>query len=235
MQLTVREAAQLLQVPEEAIYRWIREKGLPAVRFNEQVRINRVGLAEWAQEHRLTLLPESPTKHRQRLPTLADALAAGGIHHGIRGANKREVLAAVVQRLRLPENVDRAFLIDMLMAREDQGSTGFGDGIALPHVRNPIVIDIDEPAITLCYLDEPVDFGAIDGVPVFALFTMLNPTIRIHLHLLSRLAWALRRAEFVALLKARAGAEEILAEARRSAHDSRAGPHGTSPARGGTR
>ncbi len=60
MRLTVREAAQRLQVPEEVVYKFIRDRGLPAVKFNEQYRINSVELAEWAQENRVTLLPEAP-------------------------------------------------------------------------------------------------------------------------------------------------------------------------------
>ena len=44
--------------------------------------------------------------------------------------------------------------------------TGVGDGIAIPHVRNPIVLHVNKPLITLCFLDTPVDFGALDGLPV---------------------------------------------------------------------
>jgi PTS system nitrogen regulatory IIA component len=214
MRLTIREAAQLLQVPEEVVYKWIRDSGLPAVRYNEQYRLNKVELAEWAQSNQVTLLPEPPAKHSQPLPPLAEALATGGIHRGLAGRNKREVLRAVVEQLRLPPGADREFLFQMLMAREDQGSTAFGDGIAIPHVRNPIVLRIDRPAVTLCFLESPVDFGALDQKPVFALFTMVNPTIRVHLHLLSRLAFCLKSPGFVRRLKERAGEEEILAEAR---------------------
>ncbi len=214
MRLTVRQAAQLLQVPEEVVHKWIRDKDLPAVRYNEQYWLNGVALAEWAQANRVSLLPEPPPKHRQPFPTLADALAAGGVHRGVKGKEKREVLRAVVSSLRLPGGADREFIFQMLMAREDQGSTGLGDGIAIPHVRNPIVLALEKPAVTLCYLDEPIDFGAIDGKPVFALFTMVNPTIRIHLHLFSRLAFALRSPGFVQKVKERANEEQILAEAR---------------------
>jgi len=214
VRLTVRQAAQLLQVPEEVVHKWIRDKGLPAVLYNEQYWLNRVALAAWAQSNQVTLLPEPPPKHRQPFPTLAEALAQGGVHRGVAGKNKREVLRAVVSRLRLPEGADRDFIFQMLMAREDQGSTGLGDGIAIPHVRNPIVMHLERPAVTLCYLQEPIEFGALDGKPVSALFTMVNPTIRIHLHLFSRLAFALKSASFLARVKAKAPEEQILAEAR---------------------
>jgi PTS system nitrogen regulatory IIA component len=214
VRLTVRQAAQLFQVPEEVVHKWIRDKGLPAVLFNEQFWLNDVTLAEWAQENQVTLLPEPPPKHRQPFPTLADAMAAGGVHTGVMGKDKREVLKTVVSTLRLPEGTDREFILQMLLAREDQGSTGFGEGIAVPHVRNPIVMHLDRPMVTLSYLEKPIEFGALDGKPVFALFTMVNPTIRIHLHLFSRLAFALKSPNFLRRVKERAGEEEILEEAR---------------------
>jgi PTS system nitrogen regulatory IIA component len=130
------------------------------------------------------------------------------------GKDKREVLRAVVSLLRLPEGADREFILQMLMAREDQGSTAFGEGIAVPHVRNPIVMHLERPLVALCYLEKPVEFGALDGKPVTALFAMVNPTIRVHLHLFSRLAFALKSPGFLRKVKAQASKEEVLAEAR---------------------
>jgi excisionase family DNA binding protein len=48
VQLTVHEAAKCLRVPENTIHRWIRDRGLPAVKFNEQYRLNPVDLLVWA-------------------------------------------------------------------------------------------------------------------------------------------------------------------------------------------
>ena len=63
--------------------------------------------------------------------------------------------------LRLPDEVDREFLFQVLVAREALEPTAIGDGIAIPHVRNPIVLHVPEPAITLCFLEAAVDFGAL--------------------------------------------------------------------------
>ena len=64
-------------------------------------------------------------------------------------------------------------------------------------------------------METPIDFGALDGRPVHALFSTISPTTRIHLHLLSRLAFALRDPEFKAGIARSAPADEILAAARR--------------------
>jgi PTS system nitrogen regulatory IIA component len=94
-------------------------------------------------------------------------------------------------------------------------STGLGEGIAIPHVRNPIVLHVSRPTITLCFLERPVEFEALDGKPVFALFSLVCPTVRAHLRLLSRLAFALNDAGFKTAVLRQASRDEILNEARR--------------------
>ena len=119
-------------------------------------------------------------------------LGGGGIFYRLAGKDKPAVLRSVVEMLRLPDKVDREFLLQVLLAREALESTAIGDGIAIPHVRNPIVLHVPQPMVTLCFLEAPVDFGALDGQPVQTLFTLISPTVKAHLHLLSRLAFALR-------------------------------------------
>src|SRR5262249_49982160 len=114
-----------------------------------------------------------------------------------------------------PRALDRDFLLSVLLAREALGSTAIGDGVAIPHVRNPIVLEVARPIVGLCFLAQPIDFGALDGKPVHTLFSLVSPTVRAHLHLLSRIAFLLRDARFRAALERRAGRDEILAEARR--------------------
>jgi PTS system nitrogen regulatory IIA component len=101
----------------------------------------------------------------------------------------------------------------MLLARESLQSTGVGEGIAIPHVRNPVVLQVPRPMITLCFLEPPVDFGALDNRPVFALFSLVSPSPRVHLHLLSRIAFALRDAGFKEAIAGRGTQEKILSAA----------------------
>ena len=74
------------------------------------------------------------------------------------------MLRALVDVMRLPEGIDRELMFDFFVAREALGSTGVGDGIAIPHVlRNPVVLHVPSPVVTLCFLARAVDFAAIDG------------------------------------------------------------------------
>lgn len=213
MQLAVRDAASILDVSEKTIYRWIKEGKLPAYRVADQYRFNRAELLEWATACKINVSPEifrEPEGSQSPLPVLAEALQTGGIHYRISGADKPAVLRAVVEVMRLPDSVDREFLVQVLLARESLGSTGIGEGVAIPHVRNPIVLHIAAPTITMCFLEHPIDFGALDGKPVQVLFTIISPTIRAHLHLLSRLAYVLRDAAFKAVLTRQGSRDEIL-------------------------
>ncbi len=217
MQLNVRDAAKLLSVSEKTIYRWINQGALPAYRVNEQYRFNRAELLEWATARKINVSVEifEEPESNAALPRLAEALEAGGIVYRLGGRDKESVLRALVEAMRLPDEVDREFLFRVLLAREAMGSTGVGDGIAIPHVRNPVVLHVQRPSICLCFLDKPIEFGALDRQPVFALFSLISPTVRAHLHLLSRLSFALHDAGFKRAITTQASRDEIVNEIRR--------------------
>lgn len=216
MKLLVKDAARLLNVSDKTIYRWIKQGSIPAYRLNDQYRFNRAELLEWATSRRIALSPEIFREEESEsapAANFAEALRAGGIYYRIGGEDKHRVLHQVVETMRLPSEVDREFLYEVLLAREALGSTAIGDGIAIPHVRNPVILHLDRPLVTLCFLERPVDFGALDGRPVDTLFTLISPTVRAHLHLLARLSFALREPRFKEAVLGQAGRDEILAAA----------------------
>jgi nitrogen PTS system EIIA component len=225
MQLTVKDVAGLLNISEKTVYRWIDERKLPGYRLSGQYRFNRAELLEWSTANRINVSPrifEEPESGSGPLPELSDALERGGIYYRLAGTNKPAALRSVVEVLRLPDEVDRGFLLEVLLAREALEPTAIGDGIAIPHVRNPIVLHVPQPVVTLCFLEAPVDFGALDGQPVQTLFTLVSPTVKAHLYLLSRLTFALRNPDFKALIVRQAGRDDILAAAKRISENQRA-------------
>lgn len=212
MKLDVRQAARLLTVSETQIYRWVEDGAIPCYTVRHQPLFSRVELLEWATARRLPISVELFAGSSARL---ADALVRGGVHDHVPGADRDSLLAAVVERLPLPASADRALILAMMRARETQASTGVGEGIAIPHVRAPLVFAGGAPAITVCYLDQDVAFDAIDHRPVHTVFAMLTPTVRVHLELLSRLSHALLDPDFLAVVKRRGTLDELLVEARR--------------------
>lgn len=218
MRLTVRDASKLLQVSEKTVYRWINQRTVPAYLINGQYRFNRAELLEWATSRRIKVsvdILEEPESGRVPCLGIVESLEVGGVYYRVDGHDRESALRSVVDMMRLPDEVDRDFLLRVLVAREALGSTGIGEGIAIPHVRNPIVLHVPRPSITLCFLEQAVEFGALDGRPVRVLFTVISPTIRAHLYMMSHLAFALRDPAFKEAVLREASREELLREARR--------------------
>jgi PTS system nitrogen regulatory IIA component len=218
MQLSIRDLTKLLNVAESTVARWIKQRGLPAQQVAGQYRVNRAELLEWATANNVRVsleLFDHLEVDAETVPCLSEALEVGGIHYQLQDTSKDRALRALVQVLPLPDSVDRELLLRLFLAREASASTAIGDGIAIPHVRNPIVLHVARPAVTLAFLSQPVDFGALDGKPVHVLFSIISPTNRSHLQLLSRLSFALHDAKLRATVARQATREEILKEVRR--------------------
>lgn len=217
MNLSVKEAARLLSVSEKTIYRWIQKEVIPAYRIHEQYRFNGAELMEWAISRRIGTMPESllspPTPSPAQI-SLSDALEAGGIFYRISGSTRDQVLADIVTHLRLADGIDRDKLLNLLVVRENLCSTGIGNSIALPHLRNPGILPITRATVTLCFLEKKIDFHALDGLPVDVLFTIMAPDLPAHLHLYSRLNYLLQRPALRSLLEPPGGRDEILATLR---------------------
>lgn len=214
MKVNVREAARLLSVSESEVYRWVEDGEIPFLFVNHQPLFNREELLEWATARRLPLSRELFADEGEHA-RLAPALEQGGVHYDVGGTDIASTLRAVVACLPIDDAEERDAILEIMAAREAEASTGIGGGIAIPHVRNPIVFAGRPAVIALCFLDHSVPFAAIDGKPVTTVFAMMTPTVRTHLQLLSHLSHALNDDAFVAALQRRATAAAILDEARR--------------------
>jgi len=111
------------------------------------------------------------------------------------GGSKKKALEQIATLIskQVPE-LDMQDVYEALIAREKLGSTGFGNGIAIPHCR---LKGCDTPVSALLHLDAPIDFDAIDGAPVDLLFVLLVPQAATdaHLELLRQIASMLDRKE----------------------------------------
>lgn len=214
----------MLSVTESELYRWVEDGDIPFILVDHHPLFNREELLEWATARHMPLSIELFADGGSQV-LLAEALERGGIHHEVAGTDLDSSLRAIVDCLPIDDEADRDMVYDVMRAREAQTSTGVGRGIAIPHVRMPLVFAGRPAAIALCFLANPIPFEAIDGKPVTTVFAMLTPTVRGHLQLLSRLSLALHDPGFLALLHQRADAATILTEARR-VDTTMAGPGG---------
>ena len=216
MNLSVRDVGRLLGVSEETVYRWLSEGILPAYRIQEEDRFDRAEILEWATARGLPISPHlfdesgggADSHPRGRLTA---ALEAGGVHYGVGGADRASALRSVVDLVPLPSDADHGLLLEMLLAREHMGSTAMGRGIAIPHPRFPVILAPGAELLSLCFLENPIDFDAPDGLPVGTLFLLISSGVKSHLALLSRLAFVLQDPAVSEMLERRAPREDLLA------------------------
>jgi len=216
MFLKVTDLAVAIGVSEKTVLFWIRDMGLPAHKQDDRYHINRVDLLEWATTHDITLPPDLFAAGNETGPSssVAAALQKGGVFFDLPGDTPEAALREVVSRLVLPPFLDPESLLQTLLAREALGSTAIGHGIAIPHVRNPIVAQAGESAISLCFLRNPIDFDAVDGQPVTILFTLVTPNVKAHLQLLAKLAFLLHDQNLQKLLHRPGSEAEIMSAMR---------------------
>ena len=152
MDLTAKDAARMLNVPEAQVYAWIRNGTLPSYHVKDRYRLNRVELLEWATARDIKIDPEffQDRKTNGKL-VLTHALSRGGVLKDVACQDKPSALKAVCDLLTLPAPLDREDLYGVLIAREALCSTGIGRGVAIPHPRGPIVLGLSEPHVTLAF------------------------------------------------------------------------------------
>lgn len=195
-------AATLLAVSENALERWIRQGAIPYRRMGDKIVFNKNRLKEWADSRNMTWMEQKPAiaSLPSGNPSLVNAIRIGGVYSGIMGIDVKSVLTSVVDTIVLPPEVDREALLKKLLEREALASTGIGHGVAVPHPRTPLKNASGKPAISVCFLQTPIDYQAIDGKPVFVLWLMLSPSTKFHLQMLARLGYCLRDESFMAFL-----------------------------------
>lgn len=108
-----------------------------------------------------------------------------------------EELAGTVVSTR--QSLDKNSLVKVLLEREGLGSTGIGDGVAIPHGK---FHGIDEPIISFGRSLKGLDFESMDGQPVYLFFLLVAPenSASVHLKALARIAKILKNSSFRKML-----------------------------------
>ncbi len=129
--------------------------------------------------------------------------------YGAPGSSKKRALENIAHFIcEDVRSLNPGQLFDRLIAREKLGSTGLGEGIAIPHCR---IKNCSTITGSLVRMREPVDFDAIDGHPVDLLFILLVPEQAHHEHLevLAKLAELFNAPEFCQRLRGAHDADSL--------------------------
>ena len=215
MNLTINEVAKCLDLPLTTVERWIRQGRIPIYKSNNGCIFKKSVLEKWAATHNLSFsFPEEGAEKQPNLglENLLSAMKRGGVFYDVKGSDVKTALKSAVENIPfLPED-KKDELYETLIERENLTSTGIGKGIAIPHPRTPLSDVMENPAIITCFLEKPINFGAVDDKPVFVMFILLSTSIKIHLHLLSRLAFCMRDNSFVEFLRTSPYSEALFAK-----------------------
>jgi nitrogen PTS system EIIA component len=122
---------------------------------------------------------------------IADLLRPEQVIAHLRATSKKQALQDLARRAAQTAGQNERAIFDVLMERERLGTTGVGNGIAIPHGKLP---NLDRMHGLFARLDHPIDFDAIDERPVDLIFLLLAPESAgaDHLKALARVSRLLR-------------------------------------------
>jgi nitrogen PTS system EIIA component len=213
MDLTIKDVAAKFLVSEKTVYRWVKESKIPVYRINGQYRFKSSEIESWVLQSKMQ---PSSVKKKALSPTcnpikLQDLLERGGIYYKTEGESREAMFTNAVHVLKPGKNFPREAFIGSLLDREKLIPTSLGRGLALPHTRDIQAESLDDEFIALFFLEKPVDYGALDGEPVFCFFLFFATDLKRHHDMMMRIVYFCQRPGFKALLRRQAPRREILA------------------------
>src|SRR5262247_1138101 len=141
---------------------------------------------------------------------LTDLVAPNAVIPALKVNSKKQILQELAAKAAELSGQSERTVLEILQQREKLGSTGVGNGIAIPHGKLP---KLNKLFGLFARLDRPVDFEALDGQPVDLVFLLLAPETAgaDHLKALARVARLLRDADVARKLRESRDAEAIYA------------------------
>lgn len=194
--MTLAEIAGYLKVAEKTVLRMIQKDEIPCVKIASQWRFDKGLIDEWilGKMHRsntdeLTLLMQKdadsvPLSRLTAEEFILTDLAAGDPETVLHELSKPLVDAGLV------DNHD--LFVSKLISRENMISTSLGNGIAMPHIRNPKENTSSRPVVVIGICSEGIEFGAADGAPVKLFFLIYTNNEIAHLRIIAKVNSFLR-------------------------------------------
>ena len=127
---------------------------------------------------------------------ITDLLTKEAIDLNVKATNKKDVIEKAVELMQYNGNINnKEEYLKLVMKREEEGSTGVGEEIAIPHGKGE---SISEPGLAAMVIPEGVNFDSLDGKPIKLLFLIAAPNSKdnLHLEVLSRLSALLMDEKF---------------------------------------
>lgn len=215
MDLNVEDVANLLHVSKKTVQRWVADSRIPYYKLNQQYRFSRSEIENWVLSAKSD--GDFPPCDEAEIEcclgsqqfSLYRAIHKGGVYAGIKGETKEDVICAAMQRIAVDLHLDAEVIIELLLDRERLMPTALSQGIAVPHTRD-FLLQESFDVVSVVFLEQPIDYGALDGKLVHTLFFLFACDDKRHLHLLAKLAHLSSRLENLSFFKRRPSKELLL-------------------------
>lgn len=227
MDLKIKDVADLLNVSETTISRWLKDGKIPAYRINQQVRFSPEEIEDWVIKHNLVNSPElhpfadnhkqtAEASEKNGIPngglkqfSLYRAIHKGSVFHDVPGNTKEEVIRTTMKWMAKDLHIDEDMVTDLLLERENLQPTALNHGIGIPHTRD-FLLDAHHDIVAVAFPKKPISYGALDGQPVHTLFFLFACDDKRHLHLLAKIAHLSSQKTTHAFLQSRPTKETLL-------------------------
>ncbi|MBF0239207.1 MAG: PTS sugar transporter subunit IIA [SAR324 cluster bacterium] len=209
-QITIPVVSEWLKVPESTLLRWISQGVIPFTMMRGQYVIEKETLEAWAASKHIYLnrITEYEKDHQTEL--LIPAMEAGGCYY-LEEIPSMMDLFQEVERLIDLKGKQQVPLSQLLLMRELVTPTAIGRGVAVPQPRFPLEdIIFQKPVVHTFFLKFPMDFNALDTMPVFVIFVLLCSHTGHHLEVLSQLASIIRDDDICKFLKTYPSKDELV-------------------------
>ena len=186
--ISIKGVAEKLGVSEKTIYRMVSDNQIPfAVKIGGQWRFKAEEVVDWIDSQKPGVAaPRRKTDYRI---SLADALENGAVLYRIHGTNRDEVIDELLAAHPYTANFDAKGIKISLLSRESVASSSM-DGIAWMCPDPALPVYLEKSMVILAFLENPVDFKALDNRKTELLFLVL-PANNTELAILERKLWRL--------------------------------------------
>lgn len=209
MDLKIKDVADLLNISEATVQRWVSEGKIPAYKIHQEYLFSRLEIENWmmAKERNQNTLEEGYLRNKKKngggkasILEKPDFLQKKGrqqfslyraIHQGdvlrLKGETKEEIIRETLKKIAKGLSLDAEVTTELLLEREHLQPTALSHGIAVPHTRE-CLLQAGRDVVTVVFLDYPIEYGALDKQPVHTLFFLFASEDKRHLHLLAKIA-----------------------------------------------
>ena len=212
MNMSVKDVAALLNVSEKTIYRMIQNETIPCFRVGGQWRFDRREIKSWIEDTRefsYKTAAEKPSTEDEEAISIAEFLHRGGIFYNVAGSAKEKAIQSCLELIRKGfPHMDAKRLFVSIMDRESLCPTAVGHGIALPHPQSFGKFTALS-YVSLCFLEKPIPFGALDNENVDILFFIFPRSEMRFLRIQSKLLRLLKDDEVLTVIRKVSPADNI--------------------------